>query len=447
MKFNLLFLFSFLLISFFGNSQSSSPLGTWNTIGLPNYLTVADTISETYVTNLLSNGGVLDEQHNNSAYVDVNEFANLVLIDTTEVWVTFMFEGAGYYNALGFYTYPTGNPPASVSNITNKAIIFANASGLGANSSANDYRGGGGLALGDKVFLGEYPANTTIGWYVIANGWVGSVDTVGNGYNTFYSNHNLNPESDVNKKPHNIFMWDAVIGKYLLSFEDIRRDGGADNDFNDCVFFVTTIEKATGIPLPPPSGVPEVDETGRILPVELIKFEGKVKDGKVNLYWETASEVDCDYFIVQQSKDGYYFSDIDKLDGAGNSNILISYNSVDYTPFTGYTYYRLKQLDYNGLVNYSKIIAVNIIHNTDQIVSQVFPNPAIGNYVSLVLDQDIEYASIDILNTAGFVVKHFELNSQLKGSIPVEVSDLSAGFYTIRIEDGNNVQLIKFIKQ
>jgi hypothetical protein len=103
----------------------------------------------------------------------------------------------------------------------------------------------------------------------------------------------------------------------------------------------------TGFPLGPP------------LPVELLYFKSHIFDNKVNLQWATASELNNDYFIVQKSGNINDWVDVSTIDGNGNSSSIITYYSFD-CPDYSYQYYRLKQVDYNGDFDYSKIIHVNI---------------------------------------------------------------------------------------
>ncbi len=162
-------------------------------------------------------------------YLNNSNQLNLKIDDLADVWVTFVTEGAGYLNSLGFFTYPVGQPPKTVNDITNMKIIFPNASLSGS---------GGGLNSGDKLYLGRFPAGTMIGWFLVANGWTGS--SVDNGYGRYFSLNNLNPETDPALRQHSILLWDALFGKLLFAFEDMNRSSsGCDNDFNDVVFYAT----------------------------------------------------------------------------------------------------------------------------------------------------------------------------------------------------------------
>ena len=159
---------------------------------------------------------------------DTNQL-NVKIDELADLWVTFVTEGAGYGNSLGYFTYPAGQPPATAADITDMKIIFPNASLAGS---------GGNLRSGDKLYIGRFPAGTMIGWFMVANGWTGS--GVGNGYGRYYSLTGLNPEVNPAIRQHSILVWDGVFQKLMFAFEDIERSSsGCDQDFNDVIFYAT----------------------------------------------------------------------------------------------------------------------------------------------------------------------------------------------------------------
>jgi len=212
--------------------QSTNPnhvfLGTIKSDGTPNYLVENDIFDAQFLTNI---NATLPEQRPvptfNPQYIAQGTETDVKLNEACDVWVTFVTEGAGYKNILGFYTYNINNPPTSVSQIGNVTIVFPNA------SMTNS---GGGLNPGNKVKIGTFPAGTGIGWVLIADGWRNSMVTAG--YNTFYSNPQFNPETNPTLKRHNVYLYDQGRNLFLIGFEDIRRDQNSDNDFNDLVFYV-----------------------------------------------------------------------------------------------------------------------------------------------------------------------------------------------------------------
>ncbi len=82
------------------------------------------------------------------------------------------------------------------------------------------------------------------------------------------------------------------------------------------------------------------------LPVTLSSFNLNCNKGEVEISWTTAQESNSDYFVVQASKDAVNYVDVDKVLAAGNSNSILNYNS-SYTNREAYSYWRLKQVDYN----------------------------------------------------------------------------------------------------
>lgn len=112
------------------------------------------------------------------------------------------------------------------------------------------------------------------------------------------------------------------------------------------------------------------------LPVKMLSFSATPENKKVRLNWITASEQSNAYFMVQRSIDGENFADIEKVKGAGDSNEKLNYETYDEHPFAGVSYYRLKQVDFNGAESYSAAKPVQFLAGyTDRL----FPNPASAN--------------------------------------------------------------------
>jgi hypothetical protein len=101
------------------------------------------------------------------------------------------------------------------------------------------------------------------------------------------------------------------------------------------------------------------------LPVELIGFSASQNDDLVKLTWTTATETNNEKFEIERSKDIQEWEKIGSIDGAGFSNIYLLYSFHDLYPIKGPSYYRLKQIDYDGGYEYSDIIAVNFLTKTN----------------------------------------------------------------------------------
>lgn len=216
-------------------------LGSWDNSGYPAYLWgTKDLISNELLSDInasLPEKIKLPVSH--PEYINSVDEGNIVLIEDAEVWVTFVHEGAGYLNTLGYYTHPNDNPPTSKASITDATIVFPNVSFSGS---------GGSLISGNKVqllyldkatntYTTVFPKGTTIAWFFIANGFTGN--KIGSGYATYYSDKRFNPEKNDQNKKHNVILNDTKRQLLLIGFEDLNRENGSDEDFNDGVFYST----------------------------------------------------------------------------------------------------------------------------------------------------------------------------------------------------------------
>ncbi len=94
------------------------------------------------------------------------------------------------------------------------------------------------------------------------------------------------------------------------------------------------------------------------LPVELTSFSAVKLTNGVKLSWTTASEINNSGFDIERSSNNKSFNKIAFIPGHGTSTEALSYSYVDNSQ-SGKTYYRLKQVDFDGSFNYSKTVEVN----------------------------------------------------------------------------------------
>ncbi|MCR9153626.1 MAG: LruC domain-containing protein [Bacteroidetes bacterium] len=200
--------------------------------GLPKYLeNPGDVLSQAFLDDVNAS---LPERvsipNTNPGYMTTGNELDVVITDSSDVWVTFVSEGASYQNTLAYYVFDTDNPPATEKDIDSIFVVLPNTSFNGAGGKHN---------AGDKVKLGTFAGGQTISWVLIQKGWVGTGVDVNK--TKFYSRIDFNTaESDVTKRQHTVQLLD--LGRQLLlnSFEDqTRSNNGSDNDFNDLVFYVT----------------------------------------------------------------------------------------------------------------------------------------------------------------------------------------------------------------
>ncbi len=167
------------------------------------------------------------------------------------------------------------------------------------------------------------------------------------------------------------------------------------------------------------------------LPISFLSFTAqKVSDG-VSLKWETTNELNNLKFIIERAGDDQKFVDIGSEDGRGNSTKRNAYYFKDISPVSGNNYYRLKQVDFDGKTEDSKIIIINIIG-----LVTMFPNPASRNLTIMFGENSSadKTANIRFVNAIGKVISEQNPTvSKNDNQIILENLPASNGVYYLEI--------------
>jgi len=180
------------------------------------------------------------------------------------------------------------------------------------------------------------------------------------------------------------------------------------------------------------------------LPVKLSSFTASLNERKqVVLKWETVFEIANERFEVQKSTDGSSFSTIASLYSSGDSYDLKQYSYPDILFSTGdIAFYRLKQIDQNNQIIYSKTIYVNDKASDAGGIS-LFPNPLNGSGSTIQLKGlragEISYDNLRICDLSGKNISY-----RIIGPNSFEpLTALQNGIYIVRVKD----KTFKLIKQ
>ncbi|TSJ42511.1 PKD domain-containing protein [Fluviicola chungangensis] len=182
---------------------------------------------------------------------------------------------------------------------------------------------------------------------------------------------------------------------------------------------------------------------GTSLPIGLVSFEATaVNNHSVRLNWETSSEQNNDYFVVERSLNGEDgWKQVAVVDGAGNSETPKYYADADDMPLSGVSYYRLKQVDFNGQerVHEMESVYIDVAGMSDLVI---FPNPA-TDLVTLKGDI-VSLSTFKLLNSVGQDVRmNVTSYKQGDGSLVLDISPLRAGVYMIK----NGSRVYSLVKQ
>jgi len=189
---------------------------------------------------------------------------------------------------------------------------------------------------------------------------------------------------------------------------------------------------------------------GCTLPIQLISFNGKCNGNKKLFEWTTATEINNNFFTLQESKTGIDFSDLGKIAGTGNSSILKNYEAEFSSDDLEYDYFRLKQTDFNGNSSYSEIIYMNCASDYYGDVV-LYPNPT-SDLVNIKFNSPIETKIIySVSDVFGREVKQGEFISIEKGEqLSINTEVLPAGVYFIKLHGIDNkisFPILKLVKE
>ncbi len=174
------------------------------------------------------------------------------------------------------------------------------------------------------------------------------------------------------------------------------------------------------------------------LPVELISFKVELAGRNAILTWSTAQEINNDRFEIEYSNDGLTFEVIGEVQGNGSTNNLSEYTYTHQEINSGFNYYRLKQVDFDGQFEYSEIKRISLGAFEDVSLS-IYPNPA-SNETNITINEGVA-TSIELITMNGTILKSIRFEGGTSNHV-FDVSELESGMYLIRVQ-GPDLNTIK----
>lgn len=181
------------------------------------------------------------------------------------------------------------------------------------------------------------------------------------------------------------------------------------------------------------------------LPITLSDINAILKNAGVQVEWTTHQESNMERYEVERSQSGQQFTSIGNVLAKGTSTIATNYNFFDASPYDGINYYRIKIIEKQGQISYSKIVKAKIIKGNSLIT--IYPNPIRGNSIILRLNnlQKGSY-TISLTNKLGeqIVTKVIEHNGGTAIETIALSQKLATGTYQLKFT-GNNINTISQI--
>ena len=176
------------------------------------------------------------------------------------------------------------------------------------------------------------------------------------------------------------------------------------------------------------------NEPAVLMAVEFTQWTATNLEESVLLEWTTASEENNDYFAIERSIDGVTWKVLGNVGGAGTTSATHYYSFEDTKPVSGISYYRLKQVDFNGEYTYSSVKCINRPANADKMY-KAYVNKDIDAFI--VQGEEIAACNIEVYNNLGVKMTNLSFNPISTDKVVINVGQLPIGTYFIKICNGS----------
>jgi hypothetical protein len=179
------------------------------------------------------------------------------------------------------------------------------------------------------------------------------------------------------------------------------------------------------------------------MPVEYLFFKGTSHEEGNFLDWQTISEWNVDGFEVQRSIDRRQWLNLGFVKSGGSGIQKQAYSFMDYYPGAGVRYYRLRQRDLDGKIQFSPLISLNSKEGADAAFFKVYPNPASVGELHVYSSQGYEAgALIRMYGPTGQLITEQQIRT---ANTQLDVRGLPSGMYLISVSSGGQIRSEKII--
>lgn len=436
------------------NSSTSSPLNIDNTqTACTNVSNATFTINQVNMTPNNNGGSTLIINNNNNVTItnlniqNNNNDANITIYVAAGSTLTI---GNGFntprrtrfinYGTLNFGSNPSGSVTLTVQNDNN---LFQNAIGatMRFNNTLNFASGNNTRFINNgTVTAGTFTINTNGVRYIQGNSATTTISTL-----------SQNNQTDVLCVPNNTcakFTVTTSIPQLNNQLTSSNGTNAANDRGQQIVCYQGTSGNYRGGSVTYPTGIGNAFSTNCatncppiILPVELLYFSAKKIEASIHLWWATIQEKNNQLFEIQRSINGVNFITIGKVQGSGDTQNKQEYNFFDVESPAIQLYYRLKQIDLDQTVTYSKI--VQVAATPEDSFCTIFPNPA-QDRVEILFAKPVKKAEIKITNLQGstFIKKALTVENQ---KISLDVENFLDGVYILQLHTNEDVKVAKIM--
>jgi hypothetical protein len=177
------------------------------------------------------------------------------------------------------------------------------------------------------------------------------------------------------------------------------------------------------------------------LPVDLEYFTAKKVNNGAELIWKVVTEDNNEKFVIERSNDGVSFKIISLIESKGDTKQTVVYNYFDSNPFPGNNYYRLSQVDKNGISQILGLQVLNFNISTNSV--HVYPNPA-KEILWVKMNSNLSDGNIRLVTLDGKTLISRKIAVSGAEQFELDIRRFNQGTYLLLIE--NNGVIIESMK-
>ncbi len=190
-----------------------------------------------------------------------------------------------------------------------------------------------------------------------------------------------------------------------------------------------------------------IGSVASVLPVDLLPLQAAYSDGIMHLNWGTLQESNSSHFEVEHSVNAYNFTSVGSVTANGISSLKTIYRFNHLKAVAGTNYYRLRQVDRNGLFVYSNIISINVVIK-GTFITAVYPSPFTDKLSVSISSANAKPATIRFVDITGRQI--ISQNAPVTKGVTIvtlnNLGNLSKGIYIMEVNCGGIIHSERLVK-
>jgi hypothetical protein len=183
-------------------------------------------------------------------------------------------------------------------------------------------------------------------------------------------------------------------------------------------------------------------------PALMMSFDGQVQSQTADLNWVMENETDCKYFVIERSGDTGGYDSIGVVTGLNNNN-QTTYIYADDHMLNGNNYYRLRQVDMEGVTRYSKVVSLYDMQQEAAPRMSVYPNPTTATLNFSINSTSTQQIFVQIYSISGVLLQSSEETLNAGNNLQsIAVNNLKSGNYFLKVSnrEGSSQFVQPFVK-